>query len=66
MFINQMSCDRGLLQIPLRQLLFVNGANLNAVAKHSGFPQWKDSIGCEEICDYRITEENKKFHSVLS
>jgi len=26
MFINQIGCDRGLLQIPLRQLLFVNGA----------------------------------------
>jgi len=36
------------------------------VTKHSGFPQWKDSIGCEEICDYRINKEDKNFHSVLS
>jgi len=37
----------------------------NAVAKHSGFSKWKDSIGCEEICDYRIDKENK-IHSGLS
>jgi len=40
--------------------------NPNDIAKQSLFPQWKDSIGCEEICDYIINKENKKFHSVLS
>ena len=40
--------------------------NPNAIAKHSGFPQWKGSIGCEEVCDYRTNKENKKIHSVLS
>jgi len=33
----------------------------NAIAKRSGLPQWKDLIGCEEICDYRINRKAKKF-----